>query len=119
MDKNSPPDRVWLQWYGEDDPDEGVDFLLTAADRPGEVTWADSSVFNNDPEYLLATAARRLCEDFIPRASFRNVELPFEALELAAALYEIHGLPAGARIIRALTAGFRAITIDKPKGDPK
>jgi hypothetical protein len=45
---SKPPERVWLQWYGDDsDPD---------FDEPNhvmeEVTWCDEQMFEYDVEYV-------------------------------------------------------------------
>ena len=43
------PSRIWLQWNGDQEPQEG---------EPSEVTWCGSQIFPHDVEYLRATPAQ-------------------------------------------------------------
>lgn len=52
---SEPPERIWLQWYGEDAP-------LTDPDAPvdlGEVCWCQDSVFDTDIEYVRVKKRKR------------------------------------------------------------
>jgi hypothetical protein len=47
MMNESPPDRIFLQWYGDEDPKN-----VRVAPDDGDVTWCNSRVFNHDIEYV-------------------------------------------------------------------
>jgi len=46
MNTKQPPDRIYLQWHcGEHDADYGDP-------EPGNVTWCEDSIFEDDVEYV-------------------------------------------------------------------
>lgn len=56
--EKAPPDRLWLQWHGDADPE-----LETGGEvSEGDVTWCRDKIFEHDIEYtrtsLSSTAAR-------------------------------------------------------------
>jgi hypothetical protein len=46
-----PPDRIYLQWHGDGDPDDGDDV------SPDDVTWCPDRVHETDVEYVRVDAA--------------------------------------------------------------
>ena len=40
------PERIWLQWHGDGDPDDPGEVYI------GEVTWQDERIFDHDIEYV-------------------------------------------------------------------
>ena len=62
------PERIWLQWHGDADPDEA------GVPDPSDVTWCEDKINDSDTEYVRADLA----------VSWRDVadELPQEAQEV-------------------------------------
>ena len=49
--QNSPPKRIWLQWWGDADPS---DLDAKPYDNAGYgVTWCKDKIFDTDIEYVL------------------------------------------------------------------
>jgi hypothetical protein len=46
-EKPAPPRQIWLQWYGDSDPDDHDE-------RPSDVTWCDDEIFPHDVAYVRA-----------------------------------------------------------------
>ena len=42
--EQQPPDEIWLQWHGDQEPEH-------CNGEPGEVTWSRDAVFRHDIEY--------------------------------------------------------------------
>ena len=47
--QNSPPKRIWLQWWGDIDPDKDSQPF----DTGDGITWCKDKIFNTDIEYIL------------------------------------------------------------------
>ena len=50
----SAPERIFLQWHGDGDPDEPGEVYID------EVTWQDERIFDHDVEYVRADKADAL-----------------------------------------------------------
>jgi len=57
LDKNTmaPPDRIFLQWFGEDGPFDSEKIPLDS-----EVCWCADKIFENDVEYVRVKRKRKL-----------------------------------------------------------
>ena len=50
------PERIWLQWFGDSDPDDPGEVYID------DVTWQDERIFDHDVEYVRADKADALAE---------------------------------------------------------
>ena len=50
------PERIWLQWFGDSDPDDPGEVYID------DVTWQDERIFDHDIEYVRADRYREAVE---------------------------------------------------------
>lgn len=56
-----PPAVIWLQWHGDERPDEDGEFTEPDPDH-NDVTWCQNKVFDGDVEYVRSTQFRQALE---------------------------------------------------------
>ena len=92
---DNAPNRIWLQWYGDGDPDE-----------PGEpehegITWCQDKINDHDIEYVRwswrerADAIEEAAKNLIAQKGRHNTEQAYKRL-VEAVNGSIGGLPGGA-----------------------
>lgn len=62
-EQNTHPNPLWLQWYGDGDPE-----IDGEPEGDNDVTWCRDKIFDRDVEYVPATRIDTAVEDFRSRA---------------------------------------------------
>ena len=78
------PERIWLQWWGDGDPDEPGEVYLD------EVTWQDERIFDHDVEFVRKDKVAELLDNIIVA-----YDLPGDHCELSDAIEQARRFLAG------------------------
>jgi hypothetical protein len=67
---NQPPDKLYLQWHGDSDPDDSAPVCET------EVTWCRDRCFGSDVEYVRIEPFLDALESILPQHTAACVSQP-------------------------------------------